>query len=98
MQNVTLSNTKQSMEVVQFFSNVFPTLQVTLSSMKLDIHASFSSLVLTALGAWVPEEQACSGHCLWEEVGCPVILRLRQGKVASWCHRLSKHWGQERGL
>lgn len=97
MQNVTLFSTKQSMEVVQFFSNVFPILQVTLSSMKLDNHDSFSSLVLTALGAWVPEEQACSGHCLWEEVGC-LVLALREGMAASWCHWLSKHCGQERGL
>ena len=74
------------MEVVQFFSNVFPILQVTLSSMRLDNHDIFTSLVLTVLGAWVPEGQAGSGYCLWKQVGCLVLPALKQGKVASWCH------------
>lgn len=43
------------MEVVQVFSNAFPILQVTLSSMRLDNHGIFTSLVLIVLGAWVPE-------------------------------------------
>lgn len=74
------------MEVVQVFSNAFPILQVTLSSMRLDNHDIFTSLVLTVLGAWVPEGQACSGYCLWKEVGCLVLPALKQGQVASWCH------------